>query len=325
MTNLEPGLVTIFGGSGFVGSQVVRAFARQGWRVRVAVRRPNTVLDAKTQGGVGQILAVRCDIRSKDDVVAAVRGATAVVNLVGLLYEGLGRSFQASHVEGARNVAEACAEAGIKSLVQVSAIGANAASPADYWRTKGEAEAIVRKLVPTATIVRPSVIFGPGDSFLNRFAQLSVMSPALPLIGDGETRFQPAYVGDVAEAVVRAVARPGKTFELGGPEILTFKQILELILRETRRKRILAPMPIAIARFMGAIAQQTALVGIAPILTRDQVLMLERDNVATGNGFAALGIDPTGVEAIAPGYLWRYRKGGQFSERSDPEPDFIPA
>lgn len=327
MADIEPGLVTIFGGSGFLGAQAVRAFAKRGWRIRVAVPHPNRVLDAKTQGHVGQIQPVLCDVRSPDDVAAALKGAAAAVNLVGVLYETPGRNFETMHVDAARNVAEACARAGVQRLVHVSAIGADANAASDYARTKGRGEEAVRNAFPGATIVRPSILFGQGDGFLNRFAQLAGMAPALPLIGGGETRFQPAFVGDVAEALVRAVDAPNRTFELGGPEVMTFKQVLELILTEIRKTRLLLPLPFFAARPIGALAQLTAIVGIPPVLTRDQVVSLQSDNVVAegAEGFAELGIDPVGVEAIAPSYLWRYRKGGQFSERAEPAPDFIPA
>jgi NADH dehydrogenase len=320
MADLGPGVVTVFGGSGFVGGQVVRALAQRDWRIRVAVRRPVTAIALQPLGNVGQIQFTRCDITDPEQVAAAMRGADAAVNLVGALHEAPGRSFQRVHVEGARNIAEAARAAGVERLVQVSAIGADANSPAAYARTKGEAEAVVRSLIPQAVILRPSIIFGAGDGFLNRFARMAGIAPALPLIGGGQTRFQPVHVGDVAEAVARGLERPdaaGRTFELGGPGIYSFEDILKLVMRETGRERMLAPLPFFAARAIGSLAQLTTLVGIAPVLTRDQVLMLERDNVvaAGADGLAALGVQPTGLEAIAPGYLWLYRRGGQFAER----------
>lgn len=320
MAEFTPGLVTVFGGSGFVGSQVVRALAQQGWRIRVAVRRPGRAHALMTQGHVGQIQSVRCDITDPAAVAGALRGADAVVNLVGILAEGPSRKFKALHVEGSRIIAEASVVAGVTRLVQMSALGADAASKAEYGRTKAEAEVAVRAVRPDAVIIRPSVIFGPGDNFLNKFATLSGFAPALPLIGGGQTKFQPVYVGDVAEAIARAVARvdaAGRTFELGGPSVWTFEDILKLIGRETNRPRALLPIPFPVARLMGAVAQLTAFVGIPPQLTRDQVLMLQSDNVVSpgAEGLSALGIQPTGLEAIAPSYLWRYRKGGQFADR----------
>lgn len=320
MAEFGPGLVTVFGGSGFVGTQVVRALAKRGWRVRVAVRKPHLAYDLRPQGDVGQIQPIRCDVTSKEDVAAAVKGAQAVVNLVGILFETPGRKFETLQVEGARNVAEAARAAGATRLVQISAIGADADSPSAYSRTKAAGEAAAREAFPGAVVVRPSIVFGAGDGFLNKFAALAAFAPALPLIGGGQTKFQPVHVGDVAEAIARAVVQPeaeGQTYELGGPSVWTFEDILKLILRETNRTRLLAPVPFFAARALGSVAQITALVGVAPPLTRDQVLMLERDNVvAPGTkGLADLGIEPTGLEAIAPSYLWRYRAGGQFAEK----------
>ncbi|MBI2262205.1 MAG: complex I NDUFA9 subunit family protein [Caulobacterales bacterium] len=320
MSEAAPGLITVFGGSGFVGSQVVQDLARRGWRIRVAVRRPDRAYKLQTSGHVGQIQAVRCDATDPAQVEAALAGADAAINLIGVLYEAGGRSFQALHVDAARNIATGCAAAGVDRLVHISAVGANPESGSRYACTKAAGEMAVREAKPDAVIIRPSIMFGAGDSFLNRFAAMASMSPALPLIGGGKTRFQPVYVGDVAEAIARAVERSdaaGRTFELGGPEIMTFEEVLKLILRETRRRDGLIPLPFFVARAIGSLAQLTTLVGIAPALTRDQVVLLEADNVVAdgAEGLAALGIEPTGIEAIAPSYLWRYRRGGQFSER----------
>jgi uncharacterized protein YbjT (DUF2867 family) len=320
MSEFSPGLVTVFGGSGFVGAQVVRALAKRGWRVRVAVRRPGLAYDLKPLGDVGQIQPVRCNITSDADVAEALRGATAAVNLVGILYETPSRKFQSLHVDGSRLIAEACAAGGIDRLVQVSAIGANPDSKAAYARSKAEAEIAVRNAKPDAVVIRPSIVFGAGDDFLNRFAALAQMAPALPLIGGGHTKFQPVYVGDVAEAIARAVVRveaAGRTFELGGPAVMTFEAVLKLVLRETNRSRPLIPLPFFLARLIGSLAQLTTLVGIAPFLTPDQVEMLKTDTVvsADAEGLEALDIQPTGLDAIAPAYLWRYRRGGQFAEK----------
>ena len=311
MAEFTPGLVTVFGGSGFVGTQVVRALARRGWRVRVAVRRPARAYALMTQGHVGQFQAVRCDVTDPAMVAEALKGADAVVNLVGLLHETPSRKFQAMHADAAR----------IERLVQMSALGADANSPSAYGRTKAQAETAVRAVRPDAVIIRPSIIFGAGDDFLNKFAAMAGYAPALPLIGGGQTKFQPVYVGDVAEAIARAVTTidaAGRTFELGGPSVWTFEDILKLVLRETNKSRALLPLPFPIARLMGAVAQLTAYVGLAPMLTRDQVLMLQADNVVSpgAEGLSALGVEPTGLEAVAPNYLWRYRKGGQFAERA---------
>ncbi|MGH7021176.1 MAG: complex I NDUFA9 subunit family protein [Brevundimonas sp.] len=319
MADFAPGLVTVFGGSGFVGTQVVRALAKRGWRVRVAVRKPALPYELRMAGDVGQIQTVRCDIADKAAVAEAIKGADAVVNLVGILFETGGRKFEALHVEGAVNVAEAAKAAGVQRLTHMSALGADANGKAAYARTKGAAEAAVRAAFPGAVVIRPSVIFGSDDNFLNKFAAMATFSPALPLIGGGVTKFQPVYVGEVAEAVARATVSPeaeSKTFELGGPSVWTFEDILKFILRETKRNRFLIPIPFPIARLIGAVAQIPAVIGLAPVLTKDQVLLLESDNVVSpgAEGLAALGIEPTGLEAIAPGYLFRYRVGGQYAE-----------
>ncbi|MDZ4322181.1 MAG: complex I NDUFA9 subunit family protein, partial [Phenylobacterium sp.] len=262
MADLAPGVVTLFGGSGFIGSQAVRALARRGWRIRVAVRNPVLAIEVQPLGDPGQIQFMRCDVTNAEDVAAAVRGSHAVVNLVGVLHDGGGkRGFKSAHVEAARNIAQASKAAGVERVVQISAIGADANSPSAYARTKGEAENQIRAVYPDAVILRPSLVFGASDSFLNRFAAMATMAPALPLIGGGKTQFQPVYVGDVAEAVARSVVRAdaaGRTFELGGPEVWSFKQILEYILRETGRRRLLAPLPILAATTIGSLAQITA-------------------------------------------------------------------
>lgn len=321
MADLAPGVVTLFGGSGFIGSQAVRALARRGWRIRVAVRNPVLAIEIQPLGDPGQIQFMRCDITNPTDVAQAVRGADAVVNLVGVLHDAGGkRGFDAVHTEAAKTIAEAAKAAGVERLVQISAIGADAASPSAYGRTKAQAEAAVRAVYPDAVILRPSLVFGAGDSFLNRFAAMATMAPALPLIGGGETRFQPVYVGDVAEAIARGVTRAnaaGRTYELGGPSLYTFREVLELVRRETGRHRMLVPVPFVVAKPLGSLLQLSRFVGLTPPLTRDQVLMLEKDNVVAADalGLSDLGIDhPAGMAAIAPSYLWRYRVGGQFAE-----------
>ena len=318
MSEVAPGLVTVFGGSGFVGSQLVRALAKRGWRIRVAVRRPDRAFKLQTSGTVGQIQAVRCDATRPEDVAAALHGADAAINLIGILYESGRRSFHTMHVDTSRNIAEAAAAAGVNRLVQISAIGASPEGPSNYALSKAEAEMAVREVKPDAVVIRPSIVFGAGDDFLNRFAQMAQFAPFLPLIGGGHTKFQPVYVGDVAEAIARATVLPeaaGRTFELGGPAVMTFEAVLKLILRETYRSNGLIPLPFFVARAIGSLAQMTAMVGIAPVLTYDQVVSLQSDNVVAegAEGLAALGIQPTGVEAIVPSYLWRYRRGGQFA------------
>lgn len=319
MADFAPGLVTIFGGSGFVGAQVARAMAKRGWRVRIAVRKPALAYELRMAGDVGQVQTVRCDITDKAAVAEALKGAQAAINLVGVLFETGGRKFEAVHVDGAVNVAEAARAAGVERLVHMSALGADAEGKSDYARTKGRAEAAVRAAFPGAVVIRPSIIFGREDAFLNRFAALATFSPALPLIGGGETKFQPVAVGDVAEAVARAAVSPeaeGQTYELGGPSVWTFKEILQFILRETNRNRLLIPLPFFAARLIGSMTQIPAIIGLAPALTKDQVVLLESDNIVSpgAKGLADLGVEPTGLEAVAPSYLWRYRVGGQYAE-----------
>ena len=321
MAELAPGLVTIFGGSGFVGAQVARAMARRGWRVRIAVRKPALAYELRMAGDVGQVQLTLCDINNKDQVAAAMAGADAAINLVGILYETGGRKFDALHVAGAFNVAEAAAAAGVKQLVQVSAIGADANADADYARTKGEAEIVVRQLFPNAVIVRPSIVFGKEDQFLNRFGTMAARMPALPLIGGGETRIQPVAVTDVAEAIARCVIQTetaGQTYELGGASVWTMKELMQYILTETGRDRFLVNLPFPIARMIASIAQIPAAIGLAPALTVDQVKMLETDNVVSdgAKGLADLGIEPKGLQAVAEGYLWRYRVGGQYAAQN---------
>ncbi len=316
-----PGVVTVFGGSGFIGAQAVRALARRGWRIRVAVRNPVLAIEVQPLGDPGQIQFMRCDVTNPDDVALALRGADALVNLVGVLHDGGGRrGFKTAHVEAARNIAAAAQAAGVRRIVQISAIGADAHSASAYARSKAEAEAVLRQARPDTVVLRPSLVFGAGDSFLNRFASLAAASPVLPLFGGGETKFQPVYVGNVAEAVAQAVTRAdaaGRTYELGGPTIYSFKEILELVRRETGRQRALLPVPFFAARAIGSALEMVGLFGLTPPLTRDQVVMLETDNIVSDGaaGLADLGVSPAvGVEAVAPSYLWRYRVGGQFAE-----------
>jgi NADH dehydrogenase len=312
-------LVTIYGGSGFIGRHVVRALAKRGWRVRVAVRRPDLAGHLQPLGAVGQISPVQANLRYPASVLRAAEGAEVVINLVGVLHESGRQSFEAVHGFGAKQVALAAKEVGAR-LIHGSAIGANPESTAFYGKSKAAGEQAALEAVPEAVIMRPSIVFGPEDDFFNRFASLSRLSPALPLIGGGETRFQPVFVGDVAEAYARAVdnlARPGTVYELGGPEILSFKQLMELMLAEIDRKRLLVPVPSAIAAFKARFLELLP----NPLLTRDQVRMLGYDNVvseaakAEGRTLEGLGIKPTALGAILPGYLWRYRKAGQFARQ----------
>ena len=310
-------LVTVFGGSGFIGRYVVRRLAREGWQVRVAVRRPDQALFCKTAGHVGQVTPVSVNIRDAASVRAAVSGAAAVVNLVGILFQAGPQRFDAVHAQGAATIAAACAAAGVRSLTHVSAIGADPQSPAAYARSKAAGEAGVGKAFPTATIIRPSIVFGPEDAFFNRFAKMALLAPALPLIGGGTTRFQPVYVLDVAEAIARAIETPlahaGKTYELGGPRIYSFRELMTLMLAEIGRKRCLCSLPFALASLQGAVLQSIPF--IRPPLTVDQVKLLKRDNVVgpQAAGFKALGITPTALEPILPTYLDRYRPHGYYS------------
>lgn len=312
------GLVTVFGGSGFIGRHVVRALAKRGYRVRVACRRTNLAYRSPLMGDVGQVEVMQANLRVASSVARAVEGAEACVNLVGVLQERGRQRFMSLHGQGARNVAEAAARAGIRRLVQVSAIGADASSPSRYARTKALGEAAAREAVPSAVVLRPSVVFGAEDDLFNRFARMALVSPVLPLPGGGGTRFQPVFVGDVASAVAACLDDPstaGRTFELGGPEIYSFKELMQLTLAQIQRQRILLPLPWPAARLVGLLGDLAAPL-IAPPLTADQVALLRSDNVADPSvpGLAALGVRPTAVEAIVPSYLYRYRKGGQFAD-----------
>jgi NADH dehydrogenase len=318
-SNLDT-LVTVFGGSGFLGRHVVRALAKREYRIRVAVRRPELAGHLQPLGRVGQIHAVQANLRYPASVEAAMRDSHAAINLVGILAEGGPQSFDAVQAVGAGAVARAAVAAGAR-MVHVSAIGADENSPSRYARSKATGEKAVLSTVPGATILRPSVVFGPEDQFTNRFAALARISPVLPLVGGGVTRLQPVYVGDVATAVADAVdgkTRPGATYELGGPEVLTMREIMQIILDIIERRRMMASLPFGLAKF------QSYLLQFAPgplKLTPDQVLLLRSDNVvspaakAAGLTLEGLGITPDSLEAIAPQYLWRFRKAGQFAHK----------
>lgn len=313
-------LVTVFGGSGFVGRHVVRALARAGWRIRVAVRRPDLAGHLQPLGGVGQIVATQANLRFPESVRQAAKGSDAVVNLVGILAESGKQTFGAIQGEGPALVADAAREAGATSFVQMSAIGADRESKAVYGQTKAAGEAAVVERIPDAVILRPSIVFGPEDDFFNRFAGLARFAPVLPLIGGGRTRFQPVFVGDVARAVELALAGGlaggPEAYELGGPDIMTFEDVLRYVLAETGRSRPLVPLPFGLAKMQ---AKALQLLPNAP-LTVDQVTMLETDNVvseaakASGRTLEGIGVEPTPVRAIVPGYLWRFRKSGQFEK-----------
>jgi NADH dehydrogenase len=312
-------LVTVFGGSGFLGRHLVRALAREGYRVRPAVRRPDLAGHLQPLGRVGQIHAVQANLRYPGSVEAAVRDADVVINLVAVLYERGKQTFEAVQAEGAATVARAAAAAGAR-LIHVSALGADPDSPSLYARTKAAGEAAVLATVPDATIFRPSIMFGPEDDFFNRFASMARLSPFLPLIGGGATKFQPVFVGDVAQAILKATggaAKGGTIYELGGPEVRSFKQLMEYVLAITERKRLLLPIPFGLAKLQAQILKLLP----TPLLTPDQVESLRADNIvsdaakAEGRTLAELGIEPAALEAIVPSYLWRFRKTGQFRGR----------
>jgi NADH dehydrogenase len=303
-------IATVFGGAGFIGRHVVQRLARQGFIVRVAGRDTEKAGRLRTLGAVGQVVPVAASVTEEGSVARAVAGAEAVVNLVGILFERKPGDFQRIQAEGAGRVARLAAAAGARRLVHLSAIGADAGSASLYARTKAEGEAAVRAAFPAATILRPSVVFGPEDQFFNRFAALAALLPVMPVVCGG-TRFQPVYVGDVADAVMAAIAREdaqGRTYELGGPRVMTMREVLEFVLEQTHRRRPLLPMPEGLLRLQARLGEMLP----TPPLTRDQLILLGRDNVVAEGapGLADLGISPKAVEAIVPAYLARFRPGG---------------
>lgn len=318
-------LAVVFGGSGFIGRNVVRELARRGWRVRAAVRRPHHAQFLRPMGAVGQVQLFQANVRHRPSVARAIEGADAVINLVGILHQEGAQSFTRVQAQGSAAIAEAAAKAGVKTFIHVSAIGADEASDSDYARTKGEAERAVREAIPGAIILRPSVVFGPEDQFFNKFATLMSMAPAfapLPLLfGGGAAKFQPVYVDDVADAICAALEKPGlegMVFELGGPRVYTFRQLLEFTLAETGHRRMLVSVPFSLAPVIGFFGECVGAVPFfAPPVTRDQIKMLKRDNVVSdgAKGIADLGITPRTVESLVPAYLARFRKYGQFAER----------
>lgn len=311
-------LVTIFGGSGFIGRYIARRLAKDGWRIRVAVRNPNEAMFVRPYGAVGQVEPVFCNIRDDASVAAVMAGADAVVNCVGLLAEAGKNTFAAVQEEGAERIARIAAKHGVKQMVQLSAIGASAESPSQYARTKAAGEAAVRKHMPDAIILRPSIVFGPEDQFFNRFAGLSRLGPVLPVVG-ADTFFQPVYVDDVAAAA--QVALNGKVapgvYELGGPDVHSFRELMALMLDIVRRRRLILNIPFFAARLMAfgfGVAQTLSLGIIKAPVTKDQVINLAINNVVgdEANGFASLGIVPAAMEAVLPDYLWRFRPSGQY-------------
>ncbi|MGH6644694.1 MAG: complex I NDUFA9 subunit family protein [Bradyrhizobium sp.] len=317
MAPVSDRLITVFGGSGFIGRNLVRSLAKRGFRVRVAVRRPDLAQYLMTAGAVGQIHGVQANLRYPDSIAAAVEGAEAVVNLVGVMHSRGLNTFDAVQAFGPGAIARAAKSAGVQRFVHVSALGLHEGSASLYAKSKIKGEEAARAAFEDTVIVRPSVLFGPDDDFFNKFAALARLSPVLPLIGGGETKVQPVFVGDVAEVLARGAEgalKPATNYELGGQEVMSLRQIFEFVLKTTNRRRLLVPMPFAIANI------QAAFTGLLPNppLTRDQVLLLRHDNVvspeaqAEGRTLEGLSIQPATVEAIAPGYLWRFRRAGQF-------------
>jgi NADH dehydrogenase len=319
-------LITIFGGSGFLGRHLVQALAKQQYRIRIAVRRPDLAGYLQPLGSVGQIHAVQANVRHRPSVAAAVRGSNVVINLVGILFESGRQRFDAVQSFGAEGIALAAAAHNAR-MIHVSAIGADENSSAAYARAKWRGEQLVLAAIPDAVIFRPSILFGPNDDFFNRFAGIAQLSPVLPLVGGGHTRFQPVFAGDVAEAIAKAVAgatKPGSIYELGGPEVFTFKELMEFVLATIERRRLLVPLPFGLAKLQAAVFELVAKIPLRvlskPLLTRDQVELLRYDNVVSdaarrdGRTLEGLGIAPRSVAAIVPAYLWRFRKAGQFHD-----------
>jgi NADH dehydrogenase len=313
-------LVTIYGGSGFVGRYIARRMAKEGWRVRVAVRRPNDALFVKPYGTVGQVEPVPCNIRDEVSVRAVMKGADAVVNCIGILNRSGKNSFDAVQAEGAARIARIAAEEGVSTLVHLSAIGADAESPSEYQQTKAAGEKAILDAFPKAVILRPSIIFGNEDGFFNRFASMARFGPVLPVVG-AATKFQPVYVDDVAQAAVKGItgeAAPG-IYELGGPDVETFRDLMRRMLQVIRRRRLIVNVPFFAASIMGGAFDllQAVTLGLFQngMITRDQVRNLKADNVVSpgAKGLADLGITPTAMEAVLPEYLWRYRPSGQYA------------
>lgn len=318
---MQNDLVTVFGASGFVGRHAVRALAKEGYRIRAICRKPNLANFLLPAGQVGQIQIVKGNINNDEDVVRAVTGAAAVVNATGVLYGHGRQGFESINADAPGRIARAAFAAGVTTLVHVSALGADTEADSGYSRSKGLGERAMREAFPRVTILRPSLVFGPEDSFFNQFAGLARYLPALPLIGGGHTRFQPVYVADLANAILRSVSdarTAGRTYQLGGPSVYSFRQLIEFILKETGRKRLLLPLPSFLASIQAFFLELPSFIlPLKPLLTMDQVRLLKIDNVVQPGAFTLddLGITPASVEAIVPGYLWRFHPKGQFGDR----------
>ncbi len=321
-------VVTVFGGSGFLGRHAVRALAKGGlgYRLRVAVRRPNAANFLLPMGHVGQIQLLRTDVRDPDDVARAVANSDAVVNLVGILNPAGGQSFKAVHADAPAIIGKAAKQAGVSTLVHISTPGISTDSESDYSRTKAEGEIALHREFPEATILRPSLVFGPEDNFFNKFANLARFLPMLPLIGGGHTKFQPVFAGDVADAIVTCIENPatrGQTYELGGPAVYTFREMLQAILKVTARRRLFLPIPFSLANIPAFFLQFLP----GKLLTPDQVTFLKTDNVVAPDArtLADLGIEPDSLEAVLPTYLWRFRRKGQFENSAAERVTGMPA
>ncbi|MGB2207710.1 MAG: complex I NDUFA9 subunit family protein [Parvibaculales bacterium] len=319
MSALEPlpqnALITVFGGTGFLGRHIVRRLSKDGYRLRIATRRPNEALFLKTNGTPGQIEIVQANIRDADSINGALKGADAVINAVGILYESGKQKFDAVQARGAALIADAAGKCEIAHMVHISAIGADADSASSYAQSKAAGEAAVLELMPQAHILRPSIVIGPEDDFFNRFAAMAMLAPALPLIGGGDTRYQPVSVFDVAEAVAACLnGAASGIYEIGGPDILSFKQLMEMLNKETRRNRLLVPLPFFAASMIAAIAQFSTLVGLQPLLTPDQIILLKHDNIVSADfadrDLAALGIEARPIAGELD-YLARFRPHGK--------------
>lgn len=314
--------ITVFGGSGFVGRAIVQALAREGYRVRVAARRPGLANPVKTFGDVGQVMLMQANLRMPRTVTAAVEGSQAVVNAAGISVQRGKQSYQAVHADGARNIAQAARAAGVQRLVHISGIGAdNRSSTNSYLKSKVAAEDAIVTGFDSATILRPSVVFGPYDAMFTRMADIASRAPFVPVVGDGAARVQPVFAGDVGRAVVAALKQADtarSVFELGGPRVYTYREIAALVLHEIDRKKPIVGVPAPLLKFCGFVAQQIARVGLVPPITADQVELMRHDNIVRpgANTLASLGIEPTAAEAILPTYLDRFRLGGRYNQHA---------